>query len=114
SGGTGADLSCGAIAVNGTASLLFAWRALSAHALRTILTMLGMIFGVGSVVCMVSVGLGAKAQVSEKIRTLGANLLIVTPGAQSSGGARLDAGTSHTLTVEDAAAIRKEFASVQV
>jgi putative ABC transport system permease protein len=82
--------------------------------MRSVLTILGIIMGVAAVVCMVSVGLGAQAQVSEKIRTLGANLLLLTPGAQASGGARLEAGTRHTLTEEDALAIRKDIASVQV
>jgi putative ABC transport system permease protein len=95
-------------------SLLVAWRALRVHKMRSILTILGIIVGVAAVVCMVSIGLGAQAQVSEKIRTLGANLLLVTPGAQASGGARLEAGTRHTLTEEDALAIRKEIAAVQV
>jgi putative ABC transport system permease protein len=57
---------------------------------------------------------GAQAEVSEKIRTLGANLLFVLPGAQSSGGVRLEAGTRPTLTEEDAAAIRRELTDVQV
>jgi len=57
---------------------------------------------------------GAQAEVSEKIRTLGANLLLIMPGARSSGGARLESGTQPTLTEEDAAAIRRELAQVQV
>ncbi|MDH2386061.1 ABC transporter permease [Bradyrhizobium sp. CER78] len=76
--------------------------------------MLGIVVGVGAVVCMVSVGAGAQAEVSEKIRTLGANLLLVMPGARNSGGARLESGTQPTLTVEDAASIRRELADVQV
>jgi putative ABC transport system permease protein len=63
---------------------------------------------------MVSVGAGAQAEVSEKIRTLGANLLLVMPGARNSGGARLESGTQPTLTEEDAAAIRRELTGVQV
>jgi putative ABC transport system permease protein len=63
---------------------------------------------------MVSVGAGAQSEVSEKIRTLGANLLLVIPGARNSGGARLESGTEPTLTEEDAAAIRRELADVQV
>ena len=59
-------------------------------------------------------GAGAQAEVSERIRTLGANLLLVMPGALSSGGARLESGTQPTLTEEDAAAIRRELADVQV
>jgi putative ABC transport system permease protein len=63
---------------------------------------------------MVSVGAGAQAEVSEKIRTLGANLLLVLPGAKNSGGARLESGTQPTLTEEDAASIRRELVDVQV
>jgi putative ABC transport system permease protein len=95
-------------------SLRAGLRALRVHKMRSVLTVLGIIVGVAAVVCMVSVGAGARAQVTEKIRTLGANLLVITPGAQTSGGARLEAGTRHTLTEEDASAIRREFADVQV
>src|SRR6516162_4481828 len=94
--------------------LRIAARALWANKLRSALTALGIVVGVAAVVCMVSVGGGARAEVSEKIRTLGANLLLVMPGAQSSGGARLESGTQVTLTEEDAAAIRGEVVDVQV
>jgi putative ABC transport system permease protein len=95
-------------------SLLTAWRSLRVNKMRSALTTLGVIVGVAAVVCMISIGLGAQAQVSEKIQTLGANLLLITPGAQTSGGARLEAGTRHTLSEEDAVAIRNEIAAVQV
>ena len=94
--------------------LRIAARALRANKLRSALTALGIIVGVAAVVCMVSVGAGAQSEVSEKIRTLGANLLLVLPGARNSGGARLGSGTQPTLTEEDAAAIRRELAEVQV
>jgi putative ABC transport system permease protein len=94
--------------------LRIAARALRANKLRSALTALGIIVGVAAVVCMVSVGAGAQAEVSEKIRTLGANLLLVLPGARNSGGARLESGTQPTLTEEDAAAIRRELVDVQV
>ena len=100
--------------MNFTESLRVAWRALRVNKMRSILTALGIIVGVAAVVCMVSVGAGAQAQVSEKIRTLGANLLLVTPGAQTSGGVRMESGTSHTLTEEDATAVRRELRAVQV
>src|SRR5262245_60586977 len=90
-----------------------ATRALSVNKLRSALTALGIVVGVAAVVCMVSVGAGAQSEVSEKIRTLGANLLLVMPGAQNSGGARLESGTLPTLT-EDAAAIRRERLDVRV
>jgi putative ABC transport system permease protein len=89
-------------------------RALRVNKLRSTLTMLGIVIGVAAVVCMVSVGAGAQVDVSEKIRTLGANLLMITPGAQNSGGARLASGTQPTLTEEDAAAIRRELSDVLV
>ncbi len=95
-------------------SLRIAMRALRVNKLRSILTVLGIVVGVGAVVCMVSVGAGAQAEVSEKIRTLGANLLLVLPGAKNSGGARLESGTQPTLTEEDAASIRRELVDVQV
>ena len=95
-------------------SLRIAMRALRVYKLRSVLTGLGIGVGVGAVVCMVSVGAGAQAEVSEKIRTLGANLLLVLPGAKNSGGARLESGTQPTLTEEDAASIRRELVDVQV
>ena len=95
-------------------SLRIAMRALRVNKLRSVLTVLGIVVGVGAVVCMVSVGTGAQAEVSEKIRTLGANLLLVLPGAKNSGGARLESGTQPTLTEEDAASIRRELVDVQV
>ena len=95
-------------------SLQIAARALRVNKLRSSLTVLGIVVGVAAVVCMVSVGTGAQAEVSEKIRTLGANLLLVMPGARNSGGARLESGTQPTLTEQDAASIRSEVADVQV
>lgn len=95
-------------------SLRIATRALRVNKLRSALTVLGIVVGVAAVVCMVSVGAGAQAEISEKIRTLGANLLLVMPGARNSGGARLESGTQPTLTEEDAAAIRRELADAQV
>jgi putative ABC transport system permease protein len=100
--------------VNFVESFCVAWRALLVNKTRSMLTALGIIVGVAAVVCVVSVSAGAHAQVSERIRTLGANLLLVTPGAQSSGAARMDAGTGHTLTEDDASAIRGDIRAVQV
>jgi len=96
-------------------SLRIATRALRVNKLRSALTVLGIVVGVAAVVCMVSVGAGAQAEVSEKIRTLGANLLLVMPGARNSGGceARIR-NTQPTLTEEDAAAIRRELVDAQV
>jgi putative ABC transport system permease protein len=87
-------------------------RALRVNKMRSMLTVLGIIVGVAAVVCMVSVGSGAREEVSEKLRTLGANLLLIRPGTEVSGGARLESGTGHTLTQDDAAAIRREVRDV--
>jgi putative ABC transport system permease protein len=94
-------------------SLTVGLRALSVNRMRSILTVLGIIIGVAAVVCMASVGSGAREEVSEKLRTLGANLLLIIPGAQLSGGARLESGTRQTLTEDDALALRRELTNVQ-
>jgi putative ABC transport system permease protein len=80
--------------------------------MRSMLTVLGIIVGVAAVVCMVSVGSGARETVSEKLRTLGANLLLIKPGTEVSGGARLQSGSGHTLTQGDAAAVRRDLRNV--
>jgi putative ABC transport system permease protein len=76
--------------------------------------MLGIVIGIAAVICMMSVGMGAQSDVADKIRTLGANLLLVRPGAQTSGATRLEAGTAHTLTDDDASAIRRLVPGVVV
>ena len=85
-----------------------ALRALRAHALRTVLTMLGIIVGVGAVIAMVAVGLGAERRVAEQIRSVGSTVLVVQPGSATSGGLRVGAGTRGTLTEDDARAIAAE------
>ena len=94
-------------------SLAVGLKALSVNKARSLLTVLGIIIGVAAVVCMVSVGSGAREEVSEKIRTLGANLVVIRPGAQISGAARLETGTRQTLTEDDALALRRELTNVQ-
>jgi putative ABC transport system permease protein len=76
--------------------------------------MLGIVVGVTAVVCMVAVGDGARSRVSDKIRGLGTNVLYISPGTAQSGGARLAAGTGHTLTDEDAATILREVAGIEI
>ncbi|MEA2859602.1 MAG: putative transport system permease protein [Methylobacteriaceae bacterium] len=82
-----------------------ALRSLRANKMRSFLTMLGIIIGVASVITMVAVGAGAQTQVAEQIRSLGANVLMVIPGAARDGGARKESGSRHTLTESDANAI---------
>jgi putative ABC transport system permease protein len=95
-------------------AILTAADALRLHKLRSALTMLGIIIGVAAVIAMVAVGGGAREQVVAQIRSLGANLLVVTPGNVTQGGVRLGSGAASTLTDEDAAAVMKELAAVQV
>ena len=95
-------------------SLWTGFCALRVNRMRSALTTLGIIIGVGAVICMMSVGKGAESDVAEKIRTLGTNLLLVKPGAQISGATQLGAGTAHTLTEDDALSIRREVRGVQV
>jgi putative ABC transport system permease protein len=94
--------------------LRIALEALGANKMRSGLTALGVIVGVAAVVCVISIGAGAQAEVTEKIRTLGANLLVVSPQARNLGGVRLEAATQPTLTDDDASAIRRELQDVQV
>ncbi len=82
-----------------------ALRALRLNRLRTGLTMLGMIIGVAAVVLMLAVGQGAQTTVNQAIASMGSNLLIVVPGATSSGALRSGSGGVQTLTISDAQAI---------
>jgi len=91
-----------------------ALRALRVNTLRTALTMLGIIIGVGAVIAMVGVGAGAHARVAEQIQSLGSNLIIVLAGSMTASGIRLGHGTQLTLTEDDALAIAREIPAVQV
>jgi putative ABC transport system permease protein len=95
-----------------TEAIRSALSAISANALRSLLTMLGIVIGVAAVIAMVAIGSGARNLVDRQIRSLGANLAIVTPGNVTQGGARLGAGAASTLTDEDAAAIKREIEGV--
>ncbi|WP_434148259.1 ABC transporter permease [Methylocaldum gracile subsp. desertum] len=82
-----------------------ALQAMGANRLRSALTMLGMIIGVGAVVLMMAIGQGAQAMVSEAIASMGSNLFIILTGSSTSGGVRMGGGTVPTLTATDAQAI---------
>ena len=92
--------------------LRLALRALAINKLRSVLTMLGIIIGVGAVIVMVAVGAGAQAKVDEQIRALGSNLLLITSGATTSGGVRMGFGSNFTLSEDDAAALNREVPGV--
>ena len=99
--------------MNLATALLSALRALSTNWLRSMLTMLGIIIGVAAVITMIAIGGGARARVEEQIKALGTNIMLVLPGAMTSGGVRLGAQTGQTLTQEDALAITAEVPEVQ-
>ena len=82
-----------------------AFRALKLNRLRTGLTMLGMIIGVAAVVLMLSIGQGAQININNTIASMGSHLLIIVPGATSSGGLRFGSGSVRTLTINDAQAV---------
>jgi putative ABC transport system permease protein len=91
-----------------------AFRALRRNKMRTVLTMLGIIIGVGAVIAMVGIGNGAKAQVQARIAALGQNVIMVFAGSINRGGVYSGSGGAGTLTVEDALAIEKEVSGVSV
>jgi putative ABC transport system permease protein len=95
-------------------SLGSAFEALRAHKLRSVLTMLGIVIGVAAVIATVSIGGGAREEVVGRIKSLGANLIIVLPGNITSGGVRLGTGQAPSLNDDDARAIEKEVTAVQV
>jgi len=90
-----------------------ALRALLRNKLRSFLTTLGMIFGVGAVIATVAIGEGARSAVEEAFASMGTNLLVVLPGTTTAGGARGGSGTQPTLTWDDLKAIRTELPSVR-
>ena len=85
-----------------------ALRSLVKNKMRAALTMLGVIIGVGAVIIMVAIGDGARSVIEEQIADLGTNLLVVTPGSTTVGGARQGAGSSSRLTVDDALFLERE------
>jgi putative ABC transport system permease protein len=95
--------------MNFAALLRIALRALAVNKLRSALTMLGIVIGVGAVIVMIAVGAGAQARVEDQIRALGSNLLLVMPGSTTAGGVRLGFGSASTLTEDDVAAINREI-----
>ncbi len=98
--------------INIPSTFKISFRALRVNKMRSALTMLGIIIGVGAVIAMVAVGTGASQQIAAQISSMGSNLLIILPGSTSSGGVRMGAGSQPTLSLSDAEAIVKECPSV--
>jgi len=95
-------------------SVKMAFRALRVNKMRSALTMLGVIIGVGAVIAMVAVGSGATKRIQQQIASIGSNVIIVQPGSITSGGIRLGFGGAQNLTEDDAKAIATDCASVQL
>jgi putative ABC transport system permease protein len=94
-------------------TLRVALRALLRNKLRSFLTTLGIVIGVGAVIAMMAIGAGAKAQVEQAFAAMGTNVLIVLPGSTSTSGVRGGFGSMPTLTWDDLAAVRAEVPTVK-
>ncbi len=90
-----------------------ALRALGRNKMRSFLTALGIIIGVGAVIATVSIGEGAKREVEKRFEEMGTNLLFVRPGSQSFGGRHYGGGSAQTLTADDGQAILEKCDAVQ-
>ena len=89
-----------------------ALRALARNKMRTILTMLGVIIGVGAVICTVAIGEGASDQVQQQIASLGNNMIYIAAGSVNLGGVRLGSQATKTLTAQDAQAILQQIPTI--
>ncbi len=85
-----------------------AWQSIFKNKMRTFLTMLGIIIGVGAVIMMVAIGEGARQQIQMRINSLGTNMIVITPGSSNQGGVSRGAGTFNRLTVDDALKLERE------
>jgi len=94
-------------------TVTIALHALMANKLRSLLTMLGIIIGVASVISMVSIGMGVRSNVTNSIASLGSNMLIIMPGSTNTGGVRGAAGSRTTLKYSDAKAIESKISEAQ-
>jgi len=94
-------------------ALQIALRSLKVNPLRSLLTMLGIVIGVSSIVTVFAIGRGAQVRLAEQIRSIGANVLMVNPGTAREGAVRLKAGTRMTLTESDVHAITEDIPEVR-
>src|SRR5438105_508836 len=94
-------------------AMKIAFRALRINKLRSALTMLGIIIGVGAVIAMVAVGSGATQRIQEQIASIGSNVIMVSPGSVTASGIRLGSGFAMTMTMDDSKALARDCPSVQ-
>ena len=99
--------------INIPSTLKISLRALRINKMRSALTMLGIIIGVGAVIAMLAVGTGASERISQQLASIGSNLIIILPGSTTSGGLRMGMGSQPTLTKDDADAIIRECSAVK-
>jgi len=88
--------------------LKVAGQSIRKNKMRTLLTMLGIVIGVGAVIVMVALGNGARQQIESSINSLGTNVILVMPTSSTKGGSSQGAGTYNKLTVADAEKIKRE------
>src|SRR5260370_2005303 len=93
-------------------TLRVAFRAMARNRLRSVLTMLGIIIGVGAVIAMVGIGQGADQIIQKQLANLGSNMVFVSSGSVNFGGRRMGWGATRTLVTEDVAAMLKECPAV--
>jgi putative ABC transport system permease protein len=98
--------------MNWLLTLRIALRALRRNKVRSLLTALGIIVGIAAVIAVIAVGEGATVMVRQQVSSMGNNLLVIFPGSMRAGGYHRGAGTSQTLTTDDADAILKECPQV--
>jgi putative ABC transport system permease protein len=89
-----------------------AWTAVVTHKLRSFLTILGVVIGVAAVIILMSIGKGTESTILQSLSSLGANMITIYPGAQTSGGVRMAYGSASSLTLEDAQAIEDNVANI--
>jgi putative ABC transport system permease protein len=92
--------------------LKLAWQSIVKNKLRTLLTMLGIVIGVGAVIVLVAVGNGAQSQIEARIKGLGTNMIVITAGTTAQGGASQGAGALNRLSTDDADKLRAEGTSL--
>jgi putative ABC transport system permease protein len=95
------------------AAVRLAMRALVRNKMRSALTILGIVIGVGAVICTVAIGEGASRQVQEQISNLGDNLIFIAAGSVNRGGVRMGSAATKTLTIDDAKAIEQQIPLVK-
>lgn len=93
--------------------LLIAWRAILRNKMRTFLTMLGIIIGVGAVISMIAIGEGSKQSIQSQISAMGSNMIMIRPNSNVQGGVRLDNTSVESLTETDVIALQKKTAFIK-